>query len=136
MVKFKFKGINGRAIILNLDEPFIKEQLIKKKGGTAEIKYRFKDETEEEVYEYCETNKHLAIEKGNIGKFFDRLFDTGEAYVITNSFRKIVKNSAHSVEMGDEEKYNSLMNKIQVNYSMKKIKIKREVVEAEEEEEN
>jgi hypothetical protein len=136
MVKFKFKGINGRAIILNLDEPFIKEQLIKKKGGTAEVKYRFKDETEEEVYEYCETNKHLAIEKGNIGKFFDRLFDTGEAYVITNSFRKIVKNSAHSVEMGNEEKYNSLMNKIQVNYSMKKIKIKREVAEEEEEEEN
>jgi hypothetical protein len=125
LVKFKFKGINGKAIIINLDEPFIKRQLIKKRDGTTETKFRFEDDTEEEVYEYCETNKHLAIEKGNVGKFFDRLFDTGEAYVISNSFRKIVKNSAQSVEMGNEEKYNSLMNKIQVNYSIKHIKIKQ-----------
>jgi hypothetical protein len=125
LVKFKFKGINGRAIILDLDENFIRKQIINKRDKSFEVKFRIKDEAEEEVYEYCELNKHLAIESGNIGKFFDRLFDTGEAYVMTNSFRKIVKNSLHSVEIGDEEKYNELMNKIQVNYSMKHIKLKK-----------
>jgi len=123
--KFKFKGINGKAIMINLDEPFVKQQIIKKQDGSTLVKYRFREDTEEDVYEYCEGNKQLAIENGNVGRFFDQLFETGEAYVISNSFRKIVKNSAHFVEYGDEEKYNSLMNKIQVNYSIKHISLKR-----------
>ena len=79
---------------------------------------------ENEVYCYSSQNKHKSIENWNIDKFFNRLFTDKEAYVLTNSFRKIVKNSAHSVEMGDEEKYNGLMNKIQVNYSLKHLQLK------------
>jgi hypothetical protein len=122
--KFKFKGINGGAIILEMDEPFIEEHIIKKKDKSMLLKYSICEDMEHEVYLFGENNKHRAIEKGNIDKFFDRLFTDREAYVLTNSFRKIVKNSAHSVEMGDEEKYNGLMNKIQVNYSMKHIQLK------------
>jgi len=122
--KFKFKGINGRAIMMNLDEPFVELKRTKKRDGEITERYIMKEDTELEVYTYCERNKHLAIESGNIGKFFDGLFEKREAYVLTNSFRKIVKNSARSVEMGDEEKYNDLLNCIQVNYSMKKITLK------------
>jgi len=122
--KFKFKGINGKAIMLNLDEPFVELKRTKKRDGEITERYIMKEDTELEVYTYCERNKHLAIENGNIGKFFDGLFEKREAYVLTNSFRKIVKNSARSVEMGDEEKYNDLLNCIQVNYSMKKITLK------------
>jgi hypothetical protein len=122
--KFKFKGINGKAIMLDLDEPFVEIKKTKKQDGTITYRHILKEDCELEVYTYCERNKHLAIESGNIGKFFDKLFEDREAYVITNSFRKIVKNSARSVEMGDEERYNDLLNCIQVNYSMKKITLK------------
>lgn len=122
--KFKFKGINGKAIMMNLDEPFVELKRTKKRDGEITERYVIKEDTELEVYTYCERNKHLAIENGNIGKFFDNLFTKREAYVITNSFRKIVKNSARSVDMGDEEKYNDLLNCIVVNYSMKKITLK------------
>ncbi|MGL5964220.1 MAG: hypothetical protein ACRCZ2_07495 [Fusobacteriaceae bacterium] len=125
LVKFKFKGINGKAILINLDEPFIKKITVNKKNGSTNVNYRFLDDSEEDVYEYCEGNKQLAIENGNVGRFFDQLFDTGEAYVISNSFRKIVKNSSRFVEYGNEEKYNSLMNRIQVNYSIKHICLKK-----------
>lgn len=122
--KFKFKGINGSAIILDMDEPFIEEQIIKKRDKSMLLKYAISEDMEHEVYKYATENKDKSIENGNIDKFFNRLFTDKEAYVLTNSFRKIVKNSAHSVEMGDEEKYNGLMNKIQVNYSMKHLKLK------------
>jgi hypothetical protein len=122
--KFKFKGINGGAIILDMDESFIEEHIIKKKDKSMVLKYSISEDMENEVYCYASQNKHKSIENGNIDKFFNRLFTDKEAYVLTNSFRKIVKNSAHSVEMGDEEKYNGLMNKIQVNYSLKHLQLK------------
>jgi hypothetical protein len=125
-MKFKFKGLNGKALITDLSEPFIERKVINRKDGTQLTKYQFLKNTEEEVYEYCEHNKNLNIESGNVGRFFDMLFDSGEAYVICNSFRKIVKNSSRMVEYGDEAKYNSLMNKIQVNYSLKHIKLARD----------
>jgi hypothetical protein len=125
-MKFKFKGLNGKALITDLSEPFIERKVINRKDGTQLTKYQFLKNTEEEVYEYCERNKNLNIESGNVGRFFDMLFDSGEAYVICNSFRKIVKNSSRMVEYGDEAKYNSLMNKIQVNYSLKHIKLARD----------
>lgn len=123
--KFKFKGINGQAIILNGDEDFIEEIKINhKKDNTTEIKKKIKEGYEKTVYEYAENNKHKAIEAGNEISFFKNLYDTKEAYVLTNSFRKIVKNSAHNVAFGDDDKYNKLFNKIQVNYVMKHITLK------------
>lgn len=123
--KFKFKGINGRALMLTLEEPFIEEHIIKsQKDKSLRIEYKVKQDYELEVYKWCEENKDKQIESGNVLKFYDQIFTTGEAYVMTNSFRKIVKNSLHSVECGDEENYNALMNKIQVNYMMKRVRIK------------
>lgn len=124
--KFKFKGINGRALMLTLQEPFIEEHIIKsQKDKSLRIEYKVKPDSEFEVYKWCEENKDRQIESGNVLKFYEQIATTGEAYVMTNSFRKIVKNSLHSVECGDEEKYNALMNKIQVNYMMKRIRIKK-----------
>lgn len=122
--KFKFKGINGKALLLNLDESFI-EKHSKKSDGVIVIENKVKPNCELEIYKWCENNKNREIENGNALKFYEQIYTTGEAYVMTNSFRKIVKNSLHSVEMGEEEKYNNLINKVQVNYMMKKIRIKK-----------
>jgi hypothetical protein len=127
-VKFKFKGINGKAIIATMREDFIATKYVRQKDGSYDSKRHFQPETEQQVYQYCEDNKHLAIENGNIGMFFNKLFTKGEAFVICNSFRKIVKNASRSCEFGDEEKYNALFNKIQVNYCLKHIKLKNKAI--------
>lgn len=124
--KFKFKGINGRALMLTLDEPFIEEHIIRcNKDKSLRTEYKVKPDSELEVYKWCEENKDRQIESGNVLKFYDQIFTTGEAFVMTNSFRKIVKNTLHDVDCGDEENYNALMNKIQVNYMMKRVRIKK-----------
>lgn len=123
--KYRFKGLNGSALLLTMEEPFIETKTIRHKDGGVEIKHRIKDDTELEVYNYAQDNKHLSIDAGNEIKFFEKIYTTGEAHVLCNSFRKIVKNSAHNVEMGDEKRYNDLMNKIQVNYNIKHLSIKK-----------
>jgi len=120
--KMRFKGLNDSAILLTLDENFITSKTIKHSDSTNEKKYLFKKNSELEVYNYAINNKHLSLD-GNEVKFFEQVYSTGEAYLLCSSFRKIVKNSAHNVQLGQENKYNNLMNKIQVNYIMKHIKL-------------
>ena len=57
----------------------------------------------------------------NASEFFEKLYTDRHAYLLCCSFRKIVKNSARNVLLEDEDKYNTLMNKVQVNYTMKKV---------------
>ena len=126
--KFRFKGLNGSALLLTLGEDFIKAKTIKHKSKNGkdaweEKKFYVEPEKELEVYNYAQNNKHTAIENNNELKFFEQIYSTGEAYLLCSSFRKIVKNSAHNVELGNEKKYNNLMNKVQVNYMMKHINL-------------
>ncbi len=121
--KFKFKGINPRALIVDESNPLlVKVECRNTKTKQIETKLKLLPDTQEQVYEYCENNKHLTLEN-NAVQFFDKLYTNGEGYVFTNSFRRIVKNSLHSVNFGDDDKYNGLMNNIQVNYALKRVKI-------------
>jgi hypothetical protein len=128
--KYRFKGLNGSAQILTLKEDFISFK-INKKGV---VKFFVEEDSELDVYTYYNAHKENNIEAGNTEKFFETIKNKGEAYVLTQSFRKIVKNSARNVDVGDNDKFNELLNKIQVNISMKKISINK-VQELEEEEE-
>ena len=128
--KFRFKGLNPSAIQLSLKEKFVEEVIIKHKANKEtktkawkEIKYQIADDTKIEVYNFAQNNQHLSIGAGNEVKFFEQIFSTGEAYLLCGSFRKIVKNSSREVEIGDEARYNNLMNSIQVCFNMKKISI-------------
>ena len=121
--KFRFKGINDNAIMLTLKEEFIDFKKVKKQNQKTEEIYKIKPSKRLDVYNYAQENKHLSIGCGNEVKFFEQVYTTGEAYLLCCSFRKIVKNLAHNVILGDDEKYNNLMNKIQVNYMMKHINI-------------
>lgn len=126
--KFRFKGLNDAAQLLTLQEDFIDNKTIKHKNGENEIKYFIKNDEnknmEEEVYKYYNNHIHNNIGNNNQIKFFKQLYDTKEAYVLCSSFRKIVKNTLHNVEIDETDKYNNLMNKIQANYMIKHIKIK------------
>ena len=128
--KYRFKGINGNAQLLTLDEDFVLEEVHKHKATAVkdawtETKYRIDPLKQKEVYMFYNQNKHNSLDEENDIKFFDQVYVTGEAYVLCNSFRKIVKNSAHNVEMDDVDKHNTLMNKIQVKFMMKHISIRK-----------
>ena len=122
--KFKFKGINGRSQILTLKEDWIDTCIRNKKDGGKEIYYRVGDDKEQEVYEYYEANIDKNIEEGNVIKFFNQIYETGEAYVLCSSFRKIVKNTLHGVGVEDTNKFNNDFNRIKVCFQMKHLKIK------------
>ena len=124
--KFRFKGLNENAILLdneNLENDEIFETITTKHNtGLTTTKYSLGDDNRK-THEY-----YNAASKKNIGnnsvKFFDRVYTDGHAYLLCSSFRKIVKNSLHDVTLGDDERYNDNMNKIQVNYMIKHISIK------------
>lgn len=127
--KYRFKGLNGSAQMLTMEEPFIDVKVVQHKATATkeawnEIKYIVKPESEYDVYKYYLDHKHNNIENGNEINFFEKIYTTGTAYVMCNSFRKIVKNASRNVEMDDTGSFNTLMNKIQVNYNIKKIQIK------------
>jgi len=121
--KCRFKGLNDNAIILTLEEDFIGSREINHKNGVNEIKYFIAGE-ELDVYNFACNNDEKKLGNNKVS-LFKKIYDTGEAYLLCNSFRKIVKNSSRNVEIDDKEKYNELMNKIQSNYMIKHIKLKR-----------
>jgi hypothetical protein len=115
--KYRFKGLNDNAQILTGNEKF----LIKKPDGS----YRTKPNMEQEIHKFYINNKQNSIGENNQVKFFDKIYKEGEAFVLTSSFRKIVKNSNRSVEVGEEHRYNNLMNNIQVKYVVKRLRISK-----------
>jgi hypothetical protein len=128
--KFRFKGLNGDALLLSLNEDFIKNKIVKHKAkdnieAWDEKVYYIEPHSEEEVYKYYVNNRQKSIESGNEIKFFKQIYETGEGYVLTQSFRKIVKNLSRNVELDNEDKFNNLMNSIQVNITLKHINIKK-----------
>ena len=114
--KYRFKGINDNAQILEGNEKIL----------SAEKKLSV---SEKDVNEFYINNKHNAIggtnPKGNNQeRFFDKLFKDGEIYVLTSSFRKLVKNNNRNVDYDEDGRFNTLMNKVQVKYVVKKLSIK------------
>ena len=121
--KYRFKGLNGSAQMLTMEEPFIDVKVVNQKGVRT-LKHIVRPESEYEVYKYYLEHKHNNIEAGNEINFFEKIYTTGTAYVMCNSFRKIVKNASRNVDIDDTGSFNTLMNNIQVNYNIKKIQIK------------
>ena len=124
VLKYRFKGLNDNAVMITLNENFIEKKTIKHKDGVEEVKHYIPpiDEMDIEVYNYIQKNPHLKLENNGM-HFFEKLYTEKSAYVLVSSFRKIVKNSAREVGIDEEQKFNALLNKIQVNFMLKKISL-------------
>ena len=129
--KFRFKGLSGNSILLNLNEEFIDITEIKhrknaKKGleRRTEKVYKLKDQFEDKImiYNYLNDNEHLNI-KNNSKDLFDLLFLKREARILTSSFQKIIKNAKRNVILEDEERFNKYNNRISMRYTIKTITI-------------
>ena len=140
-----FKGVNPNAIILTLDEPFITIENDEVKIGTKKNKYMtnkkmsrkdqkaIKDlwdksednkdqEKQLEAFNYFGHNNENRINNNNEIRFFEQIYKTGEAYILAQSFRKIIKNSNRNVSDKEKERFKE-NNKIQVQTIVKHIKI-------------
>ena len=122
--KFRFKGLNDNAQLLTLKEDWVKTQETKHKNNTTSISYSYDEEDTEIVHKFYVNNKANRIGDNEI-KFFEQIYQTGHAYLLCNSFRKIVKNSLRDVKLDETDRYNTDINKIQVCYMIKHISLKK-----------
>lgn len=139
--KYRFKGLNDRALLLTMKEDFIKKKKMTKDGKPI-LKVMMKQEMDykkvedyqnqfKNINKYYNENPQLYLGVNAI-PFFDKLFQDKHIYTLVSSFRKIVKNSARNVEIEDELQFNSQFNKIEVHYMIKKITLKSNEDEREE----
>ena len=116
-----FKGIPMKSILISsLDMPFIGKCVNKHKNGTSTVKYAITDQTK--AIEYANNNECKQI-KNNALDFANQLYDKREAYILTTSFRKIIKNMKTCDNLNDTEKMNKSIHKIQVVAVLKKITV-------------
>lgn len=130
--KMRFKGINEKALLLNLNEPFIETKFINhrakdNKPEWMETYYCIKDGSAQDVYEYYNSNKDKYLTNDNQLDFFKQLYNTGEAYVLVQSFNKVIRNNKRNVEINETEKYNTLINEVHLNISIKHFSIKNHI---------
>ena len=92
-------------------------------GVTDQRLLREVADNEKEVYTFYNNNKKNEIDCNNQVNFFEKLYSEGHAYVLVNSFRKIVKNTNRNVTLEQKDKYNNLMNSIQVNFIIKHLNL-------------
>jgi hypothetical protein len=150
-VKYRFKGLNSRCILLQDDSfglskytPIKLSNVVSSKGAsntcgelTEEQKHKQIKKEKEKVkninnfnlYNFFNNNTNLCIgdtetkNMTNQVKLFEEVYQNKEAYVLCQSFRKIVKNTLRNVNEEDTHKHNKSLNTIQVQYTVKHIKI-------------
>ena len=91
---------------------------IKHKDGSIEVKYSIKDQ--KKGYYYIHDNPDKSIGNNHI-KFFDNLIKNKVVYVLSNSLKKIIKNTIVATPNEKEKFINN--NIIQSVTILKKIKL-------------
>lgn len=119
-LKMGFKGVPKTSVMISLKEDFIEKKITNHKDGTQTTKYFINDN--KKANDYYNENKHLQIQNNAI-EFGEQLFNKKFCYILTMSFRKVVKNTLSNVETDDIDRFNKFNNTIQVSAILKKITI-------------
>lgn len=113
--KIGFKGVPKTALLLKGDEPFMTGKADKKTGI---IKYTI--DNQKQAIDYYNENRGKQIQN-NAKEFGETLYTNRYGYVLTTSFRKIVKNTRAGVDKDDADKFQTMNNTIQVVAIVKRI---------------
>ena len=108
--------------LFSLDEDIVKENIKNKKDGSIEISYKL-IEDKKKVYNFYNDNSSKNIDNNTL-EFFEKLYKSKNAFVLCSSFRKIVKNSLRNVKEDEEDRFNKLINNIQMNFMIKQLNLK------------
>ena len=119
--KIGFKGVPKRALLLKGDEPFMKGKDFKDKEHGWIVKYTIQNQ--KEAIDYFNEHKEKQIQN-NAKEFGEILYKKRYAYVLTTSFRKIVKNTRVGVDKEDEARFQKMNNTVQVVAIVKRITLK------------
>jgi hypothetical protein len=128
-VDYRFKGINDRAIYMDMKEVPIWANEVKrvnKQTGAKEIGYAVNQDFGKEVNNYHQANTAKCLKGMNAFNLYEKLYKDKSAYVLTSSFRKITNNNTQSINCEGEIDYakaNCLTNQIQLCYILKKIQL-------------
>lgn len=112
--KMSFKGVSKKSIILSGEEDF----LIKDKDT-----YKIDDDKQINACKYLNENVENKL-SNNLLYFCDTLHKQKYIYVLTSSFRRVIKNSNRKVKIDETEKFNTFNNTIQFYPTVKKIVLK------------
>ena len=113
--KIGFKGVPKTALLLRGDEPFMTGKADKKTGV---IKYTI--DNQKQAIDYYNENRERQIQH-NAKEFGETLYQNRYGYVLTTSFRKIVKNTRVGVDKDETDKFQTMNNTIQVVAIVKRI---------------
>jgi hypothetical protein len=116
LVKMKFKGINGRALLLNSETYNFLNRKVAKNGI---ISYQVNNS--KEAFDYFSSCDERKIMNGNQLELFEKVLAKEQTFVMMNNFKKCVKNTSREVELGDSERYNKDNNCLKMQYIVKRI---------------
>mgnify|MGYP003111025522 CR=1 FL=1 len=119
--KIGFKGVPKRALLLKGDEPFMKGKDFNDKQHGWIVKYTIQNQ--KDAIDYFNEHRERQIQH-NAKEFGATLFKKRYAYVLTTSFRKIVKNTRVGVDKEDEARFQKMNNTVQVVAIVKRITLK------------
>ena len=128
-VDFRFKGINQRAIHMDMKEPPLWVEEVKRLNSKTlekEIGYRVNQSLSKEVNAYYHNHLSECLVDMNAYNLFKTLHTERSAYVLTSNFRKIVNNQSQSINEDGEIIFNNancLSHQVQMNYMLKKIQL-------------
>lgn len=112
--KMSFKGVPQNALILDFDNV----DFINKDKG----KYKIIDD--KKAVNYYNTNEERKI-KNDLINFCENLYNKKYIYVLTQNFKKVVKNTTrNNTDLTNDKRFNKLNNTIQVQSLIKKISLK------------
>jgi hypothetical protein len=116
-VKYRFKGLNDKCILLNNNVKNVAKPKPKAKAEALTL------------YKFYNNNSSSSIGNNQV-KLFEEVYNNKGAFVLCPSFRKVVKNSLRNVDIDETDRHNKNMNKIQVSYTVKYININDEKEES------
>jgi len=128
-IDYRFKGINDKAMCLDITEPpvWVNEvKRVNKQTGEREIGYAINQEFSKEINNYYYKNLDKCLKGLNAYELYKKLYTEKSAYVLTSSFRKITGNNAQSINADggiDYAKGNYLSNQVILNHMIKKMQI-------------
>ena len=114
-----FKGVNGRAIIIDVNNlPTFVLAKQRKTKGVVQNHYVIQDS--KEAYYYALNNQQDSV-ANNYNKLFSTIKKEGHAFLLCSSFNKNIKNSL-SCDLTQEERLNKLQNTISLRQMLKCVK--------------
>ena len=109
-----FKGVPTNSLMIDLNENFISKKTIQHADGKTTTSYIIEKENQKKAIDYFNENPKRQIQNNAID-FANKLYNNRCAFVLTTSFRKIVKTTKSSRDLANKIQVLAVLKKITIN---------------------